>query len=198
MQKIGISRHRTAKRHPTDIATSLSRRRRRLNNPIVRSGWLVLYLIDYVIRCTFHVRFPRWLGRVVICDRYIYDAMVEIKASLPNGSRWPQRAEWLLALLCPCPEIAWLLDVPAELSVGRHADEDGSTAACEELSKQRLEYKYLATTYNLKVLPTSSGLDETSSQIVHETLLKYYENYATWINGLLLSNPNQMNPKKGM
>lgn len=194
-QKNDVRRHGAAKRHPSDIATSLARRRQRLHNPLVRSGWLVFNLIGFIMRCNLHLRFPHWLGGVVVCDRYVYDAMVEIQSSLPSDSRWLTTAEWLLAHLCPRPGVAWLLDAPAEVSVGRQADEKGGTAACEELSKQRSKFKSLASTYGLRVLPTSSGLDETASQVVRETLLKYYEDYGTWVNALLLSNPDQRNPR---
>lgn len=184
--------------HPSDIAASLARRRQRLHNPLIRSGWLVFNLIGFIVRCNLHVRFPRWFGGVVICDRYLYDAIVEIKASLPEGSRWVSIAEWLLVRLCPRPNLAWLLDSPAEISVGRQPDEKGGTTACEELSKQRLEFATLASKYQLEVLTTSSNLEDTSSLVVRETLRKYYENYSTWVNALLLSNPNQRNPKKGL
>ena len=191
-------RRGTEEGNSSDIATSLARRRQRLKKPLLRFSWLAINLIRFIIGSTLHVRFRRWLGGVVICDRYIYDSMVEIQASLPNGSRWSTWAEWLLTLFCPHPDVAWLLDVPAELSVRRQANERGSAAACEELAKQRSKLKALASRYGLRVLPTSSGLDETSSQLVRETLLKYYENYGTWVKALMLSNPNQMNPEKGM
>jgi thymidylate kinase len=187
----------TAKRPSIDIAQSLAHRRQRLHNSLLRLGWLILNLTIFIVRCNLHVRFPRWLGGVVICDRYIYDAMVEIQASLPNYDRWSQWAKRLLILSCPRPDIAWLLDVPAELSIERQANEKGSKAACEELSKQRLMFKSLASTYGLRVLPTNIGSEETSTHVVRETLLKYYENYGTWVRAFMLSNPNQLNPEKG-
>lgn len=197
-QKIDTNHTGVEKHHSSDIATSLAHRRQRLHNPLVRTGWLAFNLIGFIARCTFRVRFPRWFGGVVICDRYLCDAIVEIQASLPNESRWPNRVVRLLTLLCPRPDIAWLLDAPADVSVERQSNEKGSMAAREELSKQRLKLKILASTYGLRVLPTGGDLEESLSQVVRETLIKYYENYWTWVNALLLSNPNQRNPKKGL
>ena len=58
-------------------------------------------------------------------------------------------------------------------------------------------YQALAQTYNLRVVTTLSKPEETTSQIVRETFLKYYDDYHTWVNALLLSNPSQMNPRMG-
>lgn len=195
-QNNGADHKQMSENHPSDIAASLARRRQRLQHPLVRAGWLGLNLLASIMRFTVHVRFPRWFGGVIICDRYIYDAMVEINASMPGGSRWPATAERLLALVCPRPDAAWLLDVSPHLCVVRQAHEKGGAATCEELSKQRTMFHSLATTYGLRVLKTDRGLEESSSQVVHETLTKYYEDYGTWVNALLLSNPSQRNPQK--
>jgi hypothetical protein len=94
--------------------------------------------------------------------------------------------------------VAWLLDVPADLSVERQADENQSMASCEELSRQRSMYLALSQAYNLKVLTTFSKPEETTGQVVRETFLKYYDDYHTWVNELLLSNPSQMNPQRSV
>jgi thymidylate kinase len=168
-----------------------------LRHPVVRLGWLLYNLASLVFRYNWQVRLRRWLGDVVICDRYIYDAVVEISASLPDHpglSRWAER---VLTRLCSRPDVAWLMDAPADLSVARQADENRSMASCEELSRQRSMYMTLAGIYGLKVLTTHSRPEETTSQVVRETFLEYYDDYSTWVNALLLSNPNQMNPQKG-
>jgi len=196
-QKSDAGRPGAEKLRASDTATSLARRRRKLRHPVVRLGWLLYNLTGLVLRYNRQVRLRRWLGEVVICDRYIYDAVVEIGASLPDDpglSRWAER---VLTRLCPRPDVAWLLDVPADLSVERQADENRSIASCEELSRQRSGYLALAETYGLRLVATSSRPEETTSQVVRETLLKYYDDYSTWVNALLLSNPNQMNPHNG-
>ena len=196
-QKSDLDRPGSETVRTSDTATSLARRRQKLRNPALRLGWLLYNLASLVLRYNWQVRLRRWLGDVVICDRYIYDAVVEISASLPDDpglSRW---AEWVLPRLCPRPDVAWLMDAPADLSVARQADENRSMASCEELSRQRSMYMTLAGTYGLKVLTTHSRPEETTSQVVRETFLKYYDDYSTWVNALLLSNPTQMNPQKG-
>lgn len=180
----------------SDTATSLARRRQRLRHPVVRSGWLLYNLTGLVLRYNWHVRSRRWLGDVVICDRYTYDAVVEIRASLPDSPGLSRGAERLLIGLSPRPDVAWLMDVPADVTVARQADECRSTSSCEELARQRSAYMTLAGTYGLKVLETHSRPAETTSRVVRETLLKYYDRYSTWLNALFLSNPNQMNPQE--
>jgi thymidylate kinase len=196
-RKSGFGRRGAEEVKISDTATSLARRRRRLAHPAVRFGWLTYNLAQLVLRYNVVVRLRSLFGRVVICDRYVYDAVVEICASLPENpglSRWAER---VLTRLCPRPDVAWLLDVPAELSVERQADENRSTASREELSRQRSTYVALARTYGLRVVTTDSTPGETTSRVVRETLQAYYDGYRTWVNALLLSNPNQMNPPGG-
>jgi thymidylate kinase len=177
----------------TDTASALARRRRRLRHPLSRLGWLILTLADLIVRYNLRVRLLRLVGGVVVCDRYIYDAMVEIAASLPEGSPWIHRVEWLLVRLCPRPDVAWLLDLPAEVGVGRQPDEGGNLAAQEELEKQRATYLALSRRHGLTVLDTHAGQEETTSRVVRHTLRRYYQDYGTWVNALLLSNPGQLN-----
>ena len=188
---------RAGKAGASDTAASLERRRGRLRNPVMRFGWLACNLAALVLRYNWRVRLKRRLGGVVICDRYIYDAMVEIGASLPDDPGMSRRAERLLTRTCPRPDVAWLLDVPADVSVRRQADEGGSAASSEALSRQRSMYLTLAETYGLGIVATRSDPEETTSRVVRETLRAYYRDYRTWVNALLLSNPNQMNPHKG-
>jgi thymidylate kinase len=176
-----------------DTASALAGRRLRLRHPFVRLGWLVFNLADLIFRYAVRVRLSRLLGNVVVCDRYNYDATVEISASLPGGSSWADWTEWLLVRLCPHPHVAWLLDVPAEVSAVRQLDEAGNSAAQEELENQRAKFLVLAKRCALIVVDTRIGQEETTSRVVHETLRRYYEDYGTWVNALLLSNPSQLN-----
>jgi len=177
----------------SDTASALARRRQRLRHPLLRLGWLILTLADLIVRYNLRVRLLRLVGGVVVCDRYIYDATVEIAASLPGSSAWAWWAERVLIMLCPRPDVAWLLDVPAEVGARRQPDEAGNLAAQQELEQQRATYLALARRCGLTLLDTRSGQAQTTSQVVRETLRRYYHDYGTWVNALLLSNPSQLN-----
>jgi thymidylate kinase len=181
----------------SDTASSLARRRRRLRHPLVRLAWLLYNLGGLVLRYNWRVRLRCWLGEVVICDRYVYDAVVEMEASLSDSPGLARLAGRILSGLCPRPEAAWLLDVPADLSVARQGDENRSPSSAEELSRQRSAYLDLAAASGLTVTTTRGRPEESTSLVVRETLRRYFADYRTWVNALLLSNPDQMNPRKG-
>ena len=63
---------------PTTQEQRASERRRALRNPLVRHVWLATVTADLLWQYTRRVRLPLLRGRVVICDRYVYDALADI------------------------------------------------------------------------------------------------------------------------
>jgi thymidylate kinase len=58
-------------------------------------------------------------GRLVVFDRYIYDAMVPH----PERLNWLRRASrWLDGRACPGPDLVLVLDAPGETMYGRKAE----------------------------------------------------------------------------
>ncbi len=77
-------------------------------------------------------RYQQAHGKLVIFDRYPYDALLP----LPHSSSWPERARrWLLANSCPAPNQIIILDAPAD--VLRHRKPEHSIA---ELDDKRRSY----------------------------------------------------------
>jgi thymidylate kinase len=85
----------------------------------VRRLWLALALLDLVWLYGVRVRWWRWRGRNVICDRYLWDTQMDFRLNLPQENvenKWLWR---LLARVTPKPDAAFLLLVPVEESVRR-------------------------------------------------------------------------------
>lgn len=178
----------------SNASSALERRQSKLKNPFLRMGWLLLNLAHLTLFYNLKVRVSTWFGYVVICDRYIYDALVEIEASLPNSSSLIRLSEWLLMHLCPKPQLAWLFDLPPGEALSRHKDERSSSSAQKELAFQRERYLTLQKLYQLLLVNNQGDKNEVTDMVVLVTLRMYFRDYHTWINGLLFSNPNQMNP----
>jgi thymidylate kinase len=174
--------------------TALERRQSRLKNPFLRMTWLLLNLAYLILFYNLKVRVSTWFGYVVICDRYIYDALVEIEASLPNNSSLIRLSEFLLTHLCPKPQLAWLFDLAPGEALSRQMYEQSNLAAQKELTFQRERYLALQERYQLILVNNQGNKNEVIDMVVLKTLRRYFADYHTWINGLLFSNPNQMNP----
>ncbi|MBI5031551.1 MAG: hypothetical protein HZB51_13570 [Chloroflexi bacterium] len=103
-----------------------------------RTGVPVLGLLGHL--CTqwkryFLARYHVACGRLVIFDRYTYDALLPPNQSMSRIKRWRR---WLLAHACPAPEFILFLDAPGKLLYARKGE--GSAAALEQ---QRQHYRAL-------------------------------------------------------
>lgn len=100
-------------------AGSTLQRERAFSSTRVRRVWLALALLDLMWTYGILVRYWRWRGRAVICDRYLWDTLVDFRLNFPG-----ERAEhWLLwrclVRVTPQPDAAFLLVIPVAESVRR-------------------------------------------------------------------------------
>jgi thymidylate kinase len=71
-------------------------------------------------------------GRLVIFDRYTYDALLPPRQNLSRFRRWRRR---LLAHACPAPDLVLLLDAPGDVLFARKGEHNGTV-----LEEQRQSY----------------------------------------------------------
>lgn len=148
-------------------AQSTTVRRQRLNNPLLRFVWCTLTAGDMIVSNFFRVRLPLLLGRVVISDRYVYDAAAEMKSSLPVIDWSNKLAIAMMMALSPKPDIAYFLDVSDQVSAQRR--EDNSDLA--NIRRQREIYLEIAQKNNLQIKWNDSGFDNVFDGILVETAL---------------------------
>ncbi len=161
----------------------------RLRNPIMRFFWSYLAAVDMVGAYFFRVRLPMLLGRVVVCDRYVYDAAAEMECSLGPNDRINRLAIKLMLALSPKPDLAYFLDIPEKVCAQRKSENTDT----DYLARQRKAYLELTVRYNLKTKRTDREFREIADEITPEVLTSYYHDYGTFIRGLFLSNPDQLN-----
>lgn len=171
-------------------AARFESRQRRLRNPVVRWVFSVVYALDlgwpYVVRARAGVL----TGHVVICDRYVYDALVDYALFTGTSLERTPFALNVLRVLVPRPRVAYVLDVdPAEAL--RRKPEEGGTA---HLEAGRAMFLRIAKSHRLDVMPAGAGAEEIQSTMARTSLNAFYDRYGTLINWLLRSNPGQMNP----
>jgi dTMP kinase len=168
-----------------------SGRRERLQNPLLRFLWSYLVAADMVLAYFFKVKLPLLYGKIVVCDRYVFDAAAEMESSLTAKDRLSQLAIKLMLALVPKPDVAYLLDLPEDVCAQRK-DEDTNP---DYLRQQRRVYMALADRYDLRLKRTDREFGTTADEIVHEVMVPYYKNFGTFLNGIFLSNPSQLNKR---
>lgn len=111
----------------------------------VRRLWLSTALLDLLWVYGVIVRWRRWRGQIVVCDRYLWDTLVDFRMNFPQEhvERW---LLWrCLARLTPKPDAAFLLLVPVEESVHRSDVKGEPFRDAPEVLAQRLaHYQALA------------------------------------------------------
>lgn len=173
-------------------AARFAERQRRLRNPFVRWVFSVIYALDllwpYVIKSRAFVL----TGNVTICDRYIYDALVDYALFTGTDPSKPPLALNILRVMVPRPRAAFVLDVEPDEAL-RRKPEEGGTA---HLAAGRTMFREIAESHRLDVLPSNATIAEAERVITRTSLDAFYGRYSTLINWLLRSNPGQMNPSR--
>ncbi|MFQ5874415.1 MAG: nucleotidyltransferase family protein, partial [Dehalococcoidia bacterium] len=162
---------------------------------LVKALWVWTNVLELALRYTFRVRLPLLLGKlgpgkVVICDRYVLDAQAEVLARLPHAGRIARVALALLRFASPRPDLTYVLDVPELVAQRRHT----LPLSEDVLREQRRLYQDLGAGANARVVDGTRTSDEVIHEVAMEVIARFMENYPTWVNGLLLSNPSQRNP----
>lgn len=111
-------------------------------------------------------RYHQARGRLVVFDRYVYDALLPPTREL--GARGRVR-RWLLAHACPPADLVVLLDAPGELVFGRKGEH--SVAVLDE---QRRRYLELAIRLPQLVVVDAAQEAEDVRRIVTATIWRRY------------------------
>ena len=84
--------------------------------------YTMILLVDYYLQLFIRIRLPLLFGKVVICDRYVYDTVIN---DIPLESEDIDTIEkWINRIFnfAPKPDIVFLIDVPEEISMMRKKD----------------------------------------------------------------------------
>lgn len=98
----------------------------------------------------------QWQGRMVVFDRYTYDALLPARSTVGGTVR-----RWLLAHSLPKPDVTLLLDAPVEVLRGRQQEQ-----SADELHQQREQYLGLTDRLTrLEVIDATRRPDEVSRAV---------------------------------
>jgi thymidylate kinase len=145
---------------------SYPRRAEGFRGPFQRHVWLSLALIDLIWAYGFQIRLWRAMGRTVICDRYIWDCVVDFRVNFPEDAVESRLLFRLLRALSPTPDAAFFLLLPVAESVRRsQLRERRFREADAVLERRREAYESLALETGWPVLDGRRPAEELAEEI---------------------------------
>lgn len=173
----------------TETDDPIERRREKLAHPVIRFTWAWLVALDQLGTSYRRVSWPAFRGRIVVTDRYIYDTAVEMDASLPDDARWSRLAIAAMLRLAPRPDIGIVLDASLPTAQQRKPYE----AWHASFDRERRLYQTLAGQHGLWLVSVEGEFADSNDRLIEETIMSYMRQFATHLNALFLSNPQQRN-----
>lgn len=127
-------------------------------------GYKYLALFDYLCQSFIRIRLPLLLGKNIVSDRYIYDFAVNLVVDSEYAVRHDTKLLSELFSLLPRPDLAFLIDLPEEVSFQRKSD----IPSIEHLIKRRKLYLRIGKESGLVMLDGSSDIGELGKTIEND------------------------------
>jgi thymidylate kinase len=133
----------------------------------VRRLWLSLALLDLLWVYGVQIRWHRYRGRIVLCDRYLWDTAIDFRLNFPQEDLdhyWLWR---LLERISPQPDASFLMLISVEESVRRSEMKGEPFPDPPEVLRQRLAcYQELIPRVPFQVLDGSQPITTLFNQIL--------------------------------
>jgi len=143
------------------------RREQVMRQGAVQGLWLAVAVLDLLITYGIRARLLTLQGKTVICDRYMWDALIDRQMYYPDSDWADTLARTGLRLTGRSPDLSFLLLVPFEVALLRSERKNEPFPDTPELREARHRaYERLASQEALRVLDATQKPDALVSEIV--------------------------------
>lgn len=122
--------------------------------------WLFLLFVDFQIRTTLRIRTKLASKKIVVCDRYVFDLLMELILCGLHSERFGK----LILRTVPSPSLTFLMDVPETVASKRR------NSSPNLFSERRRIYLDLAKKFNFIVLDTYDDFVTNVRKIREKTI----------------------------
>jgi len=150
------------------------------NSSLLRQIGLLLLLSEMIWQYFFRITLPLFFKKVVICDRYFYDTIVDISVryGVDLESLEGKLFAKILSVLTPKPDIAYILIITFEEACSRkEVDIKQSHLVKDQINS----YREISKVFNLHQINTDNetSITNISDKMIYEILKYYYGRWAT-------------------
>jgi len=117
--------------------------------------WFLFLFADFQMRTLLEMGWSLLAGRLVVCDRYFYDSLMDLEVSCIFSEKYAT----ILSRTMPKPLIVFLMDAPPSLTSKRR------DFSFDELSAKRNAFLKLSKIFPFIVVDSSRGLLDNQMEI---------------------------------
>jgi thymidylate kinase len=129
--------------------------------------WKNLALLDYWLQVSRNIRGHSRSGKLVVCDRYLMDFLVDLSNNFGYGEGEIHRLfQSRLLSLFPRPDVTFLLDLPAEVAFQRKED-----VSLSYLQDRRVLYLTFGRIQGAEILDATASIPDLK-EIIRRTSLE--------------------------
>ncbi len=119
--------------------------KRLAKNRLLMNAYLGLTLIEYAFQMLVKVRLPLWMGKNVVCDRYVFDTAINLAVNMRYSQRHFKSMLDAMLAWAPKPDVVFFVDLPEEIAFRRKND----IPSANYLAKRRAFYHFFAQQYEV-------------------------------------------------
>lgn len=140
-----------------------SKKKKLLDNPIIRWLWLFLFFIDYSAQIFIKIGPVLRKRELIISDRIFYDSVIDQAINLGGRKSWLLNSldSFWMKLIFPEPDMVIYVDCPADIAFSRKEDAPN----VEYLEERRTLYLELTNKYGWVKVDGTLSIDEIAGQI---------------------------------
>ena len=148
-------------------------RNKTLSKTWVAYLWLSVAMLDLIVLYGIIIRFRSLMGKIVICDRYLGDTVLDFSLNFPQINFQRMWLWKLLRYVVPNPDCAFLLLVPVSVSMERSSlKEDPFPDSKKTLEKRLQGYQNSAWFDYCITVDGTQEVDEVAAEIQQHIGLK--------------------------
>ncbi len=146
-------------------------RQRAFARPGVGRAWIGMAVVDTLLQYGVKVRAASAAGEVVLCDRYVEDALLDLRLRFPSDWDGSGRLARLLRAACPRPDLALLLMLSHAEMLRRQGEKQEPFPDPPALRDARFDaYSELARGGRLTVIEAGRPIDVVHADVLSRVL----------------------------
>ena len=127
-------------------------RKKALSNPVIRSVWLTIALLDLIFYYSVYLRIKYALNYNIICDRYIMDTNIDFILAYPQNKTENLLLWKFLKLTAMRPDFHFVSTIPVNETLIRSKNKFEPYPDSPETLKKRLKLYNKALSINKKLI----------------------------------------------